>query len=243
MFYQSIAEYYDFIFPPSEKQRAFIEQELSGLERKTLLEAGCGTGNLASLLSEKGADVTGIDLDKEMILKAKTKVPANGRITFENLNILEIDQRWAKETFDGVVSFGNTLVHLKDKKQVLQFLKGCFMVLKPGGKLLVQIINYDRILDNEINALPTIDNEKISFERFYDYGPGDNHIDFRTILTVKESNTVMRNVVSLLPVRQKDLKCLFEETGFEKMRVFGGFGGNGLTSDSIPLVFSAMKPV
>lgn len=240
-FYQSIADYYDFIFPPSVKQREFIEHELGGIDGKTILEAGCGTGNLAYLLAEKGASVTGIDLDREMVLKAEEKKSSNSSVVFENLNILRMNQRFSGRLFDGVVSFGNTIVHLKDVGEVKQFLQNSLDALKPGGKLMVQIINYDRILNEGINFLPTIENERITFERFYDFDESDDRIVFKTALTVKESGLVINNQVKLLPLRKGEMESLMKEVGFKDLQFQGSFDRDPLAEKSVPLILSASK--
>lgn len=241
-FYQSISDYYDFIFPPSAKQRDFLESELNGVSGKVLLEAGCGTGNLAFLLAERGAEVTGIDLDSEMILKARRKRPSDSDVVFENLDILKIGSHFPGSMFDGIVSFGNTIVHLEDKGEIKQFLKNSMDALKPGGKIILQIINYDRILNRGINFLPTIENDKITFERYYDLDESENRIFFKTVLTVKENGLEIKNKVKLLPLRKDELASLIDEVGYRDVCFFGNFNGDSLTEDSMPLILSATKP-
>ena len=53
--------------------------------------------------------------------------------------------------------FGNTLVHLQSIELMGKMLKGVFAVLKPGGHFLLQILNYDFILDEQVSELPLID--------------------------------------------------------------------------------------
>ncbi|MFO8002247.1 MAG: class I SAM-dependent methyltransferase [Marinilabilia sp.] len=238
-FYQSIASYYDYIFPPSQAQGNFVEEKLEGLSGKMILEAGCGTGNLARILAEKDARVEGIDLDAEMIRKALRRSSEVLDIRFRELDILDIDNVWPPETFDGIVSFGNTLVHLSDDLEVADFFKKARKLLKPGGKLMVQIINYDRILDQDIRGLSAIDNEHVRFERYYDPVEDMEHIDFRTVLTVKTSGKIIRNLVRLYPIREKQIENLLKESGYQNIEFWGNFGGDPLNASSVPLVFAA----
>ncbi|WP_462318409.1 class I SAM-dependent methyltransferase [Marinilabilia sp.] len=242
-FYQSISDYYDFIFPPSTKQRDFLGSELNGISGMVLLEAGCGTGNLAFLLAERGAVVTGIDLDSEMILKARSKKPSDSNVEFENLDILKMGGHFPNPIFDGIVSFGNTIVHLEDKAEIKQFLRNSLEALRPGGKVMLQIINYDRILNQGINFLPTIENDKITFERYYDLDESDNRIFFKTVLRVKENGLEIKNKVKLLPLRKDELVSLIDEVGYRDVRFFGNFDKDPLTEDSVPLILSATKPL
>jgi glycine/sarcosine N-methyltransferase len=238
-FYQSIAPYYDYIFPPSEAQVAFVSGQLGSLNARSILEAGCGTGNLALALAHRRAIVEGIDLDEEMIDRAMEKSHRRDQLNFRTLNILNLSQEWPSSFFDAVVSFGNTLVHLPGVNKVMDFFAESRKVLKPGGRLMVQIINYDRILDNKIKGLATIENDDICFERYYDITNPGEIIDFRTVLTVKKTGEVMQNVVALYPLRKKEIEAALQEVGFDDVHFFGSFTGDVMTENSVPLIFTA----
>ena len=240
-FYQSIAPYYDYIFPPTPMHVAFVKSKAGDIAGKRMLEAGCGTGNLALQLAGQGAVVDGVDLDPEMISAARGKAGMSENVWFNQLDILRITEKFEPNSFDAVVSFGNTLVHLKDTDQVTQFLQQVKNVLKPGGSLMVQIIHYDRILNQKINALPTIDNEEIKFERFYDLDETEGFIDFRTVLTVKKRGQRIQNLVRLLPLRKETIGGLLQECGYKDIRFYGNFKVDNLTADSLPLIFTARK--
>ncbi len=238
-FYQSIAPYYDYIFPPSEAQLAFVKKETGELENQRILEAGCGTGNLARMLVRQGAQVEGVDLDDEMIRKAQEQSAGMENLNFRQLDILNIDETWPASAFNSIVSFGNTLVHLPGLPEIASFFEKVRYLLKPEGQFLVQIINYDRILDQQIERLPTIENEHIRFERYYDFVEDGTRIDFRTLLTVKETGDTLHNVVRLFPVRRAQLIRALQNAGFSDIRFRGNFQGDPLTDDSVPLIFAA----
>ncbi len=240
-FYKSIAPYYDYIFPPSPLQVEFIEKICGNLKDRRILEVGGGTGNLAMLLWERGAQTVGIDLDEEMIAYARKKAGRRENINFFGMDMLQISEKWKTNTFDVVVSYGNTIVHLDNLSQVRSFFAMAKEVIKPGGHLIVQIINYDRILDQRITELPTIENEEIKFQRFYDFYKSKEKIDFRTHLKVKKSGEEIQNVVSLYPVRKRQIYALLAECGYEDIRFYGSFSGQSFSEDSIPLIFSALK--
>ncbi|WP_291857841.1 bifunctional 2-polyprenyl-6-hydroxyphenol methylase/3-demethylubiquinol 3-O-methyltransferase UbiG [Marinilabilia sp.] len=240
-FYKSISPFYDYIFPPAPLQVNFINRVAGNIAGKRILEAGCGTGNLALQLVEQGAMVEGIDLDPEMIAFAQEKAVRKENVRFSVLDVLKINEKWEASIFDAVVSFGNTLVHLNDLEQVSQLFLNVWAVLKPGSSVIVQIINYDRIFDKQIQGLPTIENDEIKFERFYDFNDSAASIDFRTILKVKQSGEEICNVVKLLPLRRQQLETLLKNCGFENVLFYGNFKGETLSMDSVPLIVSAQK--
>ena len=156
-FYKSIAPFYNEIFPFSPAQLPFTTAAFSKPETCNLLDIGCGTGILSLQSAKKFKQVTAIDLDQNMLDKAiKSKPLQQNNLSYQVLNMLEITPHFNPESFDGVLCYGNTLVHLQDAETISHFLEKVHAVLKPKGKFLLQIINYDRIYEQQIGGLPTI---------------------------------------------------------------------------------------
>ncbi len=238
-FYRSIAEVYNKIFPLNPGQVAFTNRAFSQTGDLSLLDIGCGTGSLSLALSTTFKKVVGIDLDEAMLEKAGIDANEKTNLEFFTLDMLEIDSHFYPETFDGILCYGNTLVHLSSLEQISLFFKKCQGLLNPHGKLLIQIINYDRILDQRINSLPTLENNDIQFIRNYNYNADKHLIDFETILTIKKKNQVIMNSVPLFPVRKSEIEAAFLDAGFSKLNFFGNFKGEALAADSIPMVIEA----
>jgi len=228
-FYNTIREQYDYIFPLNKKQVEFVMNEFPDSNSK-LIEIGCANGKLTNAL--KDYDIRGIDLEQSFINTAKQRYKG---IQFDALNMLELDT--LDETFDGIICFGNTLVHL-EMKDIETFISKCYSSLKSGGSLLIQILNYDNILDNEIDELPLIDNEHIRFERTYEIG---DRLKFVTELTVKTDNERIKNAIYLTPIRKAELEEILISAGFDDIKYFGSFAKTPLKDNSLPLVASCKK--
>ncbi len=216
-FYSEIAKYYDYIFPTGKAQMDLIK-EIAGEAPKDVLDAACGNGGYSFGLSESGYNITAIDLDEEMVKSIRAK---NKNIDAEVLNMLDIEI--LNKKFDLIFCIGNSLVHLKDNEEIYKFLKSCKRSLKPNGKLLLQIVNYDRVLDKDIKSLPTIENEnvKLVFERHYQYLKDEHKVDFKTVLKV--AGEELENHVLLYPIKSSELKELLEMSGFSIVSLYGGF--------------------
>lgn len=93
-------------------------------------EIGCGPGQIARYLKDRGVNVRGIDLSQEMIAAARH---LNPDIPFEQGDMLALDLPDA--ALAAVVSF-YSIIHLK-REDVVRALKEMFRVLKPAGRLLV----------------------------------------------------------------------------------------------------------
>ncbi len=239
VFYSSVSGYFDEIFPLNPVQLEFVRSELGSLDELYFLDVGCSTGKLADELGRMGALGVGIDLNEEMIRGAKEKF-SSATLSFKKLNMLDISRAFPDNYFDAVLCFGNTLVHLDSGTEVRHFLNQVVRLLKPGGKFLLQILNYDYILDQEISELPVIETSQIRFTRHYVLPrPGQAKIGFRTSLKDKLNSRELENNVSLLPIRKKELEKLLLVAGFRKLTFYSGFGREPYAADRLPLVVVA----
>jgi len=243
-FYSNISRYYDEIFPLNSAQITFIQRCFdSPYHNVNLLDAGCGTGVLAIELAEKGFNVHAIDYEPRMIAKAKKKkenLNLPGSPIFDEADMRLISQKFIPGTFNAVISFGNTLVHLLDDNDVMTFFEGTKRVLKDNGYFLIQVLNYDYILDKKIGMLPVIENDNILFERFYDF-KDKKYLDFITRLTVKSDNRVFLNQIKLNPLRKNKINEFLHKAGFKEVTFFGDFAGGPAGGDSLPLICAARK--
>jgi glycine/sarcosine N-methyltransferase len=84
------------------------------------------------------------------------------------MDMRKIGEYYGRESFDALYCLGNTLVHLEGPEQIGIFLDAAFKLVKPDGVLILQILNYDHIVDDHINELPEIKTEKLRFSRWYE---------------------------------------------------------------------------
>lgn len=240
-FYESIAEYYDYIFPLDDGQVEFVRTSIPQPHPgKEVLDIGCGTGSLAVALAGHGFRVTGIDLDSAMVERAQSKGRNEASLSFLQMDMRELSGRFAPSSFDAVLCLGNTLVHLDTGEDVLSVLGASRDLLRTGGRLLLQILNYDYILDRQTPGLPTIENEQVRFERFYRYDGKDGPISFRTVLTVKTAGLVVENEIILHPLRRHQLDAMLRQAGFREISFYGTFRRGPLLPESLPLVVEAL---
>jgi SAM-dependent methyltransferase len=145
--------------------------------------------------------------------------------------------------FDLVFCIGNSLVHLETDRQVGGLLADCRTLLRPGGRLVLQIINYDRVLAEGITDLPRLRDGELEFRRYYDREPGGGVVFFRTELHVTgdEGERVIRNRIPLRIVTREQLEHLVLGAGFVDLELFGGFDSSPLTPGSLPLILGAQR--
>jgi SAM-dependent methyltransferase len=93
-------------------------------------EVGCGPGQIARYLQDRGVSMCGIDLSQEMI---KVASQLNPDISFARGDMLALEL--PRASLAGVVCF-YAIIHLK-REDATRALMEMHRVLKPGGKLLL----------------------------------------------------------------------------------------------------------
>lgn len=100
----------------------------------SVLDAGCGTGELALFLAGRGHRVTAIDFLEAPIQQARRKAAERGLpATFLVKDALTLAD-WG-ERFDSVVDSG--LFHVFSDEDRAKYVAGLAKVLKPGGRLFL----------------------------------------------------------------------------------------------------------
>lgn len=108
------------------ERRLNLTKQFVNFKEKKVLDVGCGVGMFLKKFRELGADVYGVDIDKEKIEIAKkqfTNVQISGgeNIPFVNNNS---DVVWLHEVLE----------HVNDDQKTIE---ECMRVLKGGGKLVI----------------------------------------------------------------------------------------------------------
>lgn len=240
-FYTSIAPHYPYIFPFNPAQIEFLKQVLP-YNGARVLDVGCATGELAFALTHFGFPTWALDFDDQMVqIARKTKQEDSMFPVFEKLDMRQIDERFPESYFDTVICFGNTVVHLLNDDDIRKFIQSVFKVLSPEGKLTIQILNYQLILENQVKSLPIIDNEHIRFERNYEFESGYELIDFNTKLTVKSTGQIIENSTKLYAIRPNKLQEILKKAGFVNIEFFGSFNREPLATTSLQLILTCQK--
>ena len=246
-FYEEISKYYDIIFNKDETTADFLKKHLSNSNR--VLDLACGTGTYSIEIAKGGHSVIGIDLDKAMIDKAKAKAEAVGGGALD-INFYAEDMRKFKALsgeglYDVIFCVGNSLVHLNNRGEILQLFKDIYDSLKEAGWMIIQIINYDRILNNNITSLPVIkrDSEGVQFIRNYSKTLEESIISFDTQLIVSNESgeKSYKNSVPLLALRSDEIIRLAESAGFSNNQLFGSFDGSDYKEDSYALILKCYR--
>lgn len=227
-FYAQFAEYYTAIFPFSEAVYTFLRRWIHSSHQRCL-DVGCGTGHYAGRLAEDGFDAVGIDLDPAMIAYARVHYPQAEFHVMDMRNIGSLTH-----PFDAGFCIGNTAAHL-DRSQFAAFLETVAAMLRPSGPWILQVVNWEHVLQHERMSLPLIEAEDggLVFEREY-LDISERRVIFHTRLALG-GETLFEDSVPLYPLRTDALIDLHRAVGFQLMEHVGSYAGDVFD----PGVFSA----
>ena len=237
LFYKDISIYYDKIFPLNSAAVEFLEKEFDG--KNKILDLACGDGKYSDSILSPDRSVTGLDLDKGMLEEAEKKYDKKNNIKFVYGDMLELSSIFKKDKFDGVFCIGNSLVHLTSTDKIKKALQELGLVMEYGGRLVIQIINYDRILNDNVDFLPTIKNGDMEFIRNYHRHGNSRIIDFHTIL--KTTGQEIESHQDLYSLTKDELIFLAEKEGFILENVYSSFKKEEWNDKSLQSVFVFRK--
>ena len=195
---------------------------------------GAGTGNLAIALADNGIEVTASEPDGTMAESIRSKVDMKDLTLSVHTKAMEQIEEF-QSNFDGVICIGNTLPHLPDEKSIEDFLSQCQKKLNKDGRLILQTVNYDKVLSTDDFSFPVIKKDDFSFKRRYE--KVNDHIYFTSILTVNEEST--ENTIPLYPITSQRLISLLTKAGFQSVQVYGNFKAEDFNRDSPALIVVA----
>ncbi len=211
-----------------------LNELIRSLKAQKFLEFACGTGTVAVGLSLQGFKVTGVDYSVDMLKQAKIKAKEHkvavklvkGDITKINL----------KEKFDLLLCLGNTIPQFTNMSILKAFLKNCKNHLVPGGYIIFQQLNYDRILKQKPATFAVETSGSLVRLKQYRYGRG--YIDF--VVTIIDGNKIPPQIssseIKLKPWTKPELTKIMTGEGFKDISVYGDYNRSGFDLNAKDLI-------
>lgn len=187
-FYNSASTFYDEMidFDASLQRRINLISNIIG-NYKTAADLGCGTGIDAIGLSKNGLRVDAFDQSKEMVERAKANASKHdAEIEFFTSSIEEIS---FQRKYNLMVSLGNTMSNLSEQ-DLRSSLKNCFFHLDKGGRLVIQVLNYNLVTD-DTHVVNETENDLYKVIRYYERNDDGLLFNIKSFNKKDESETTL----------------------------------------------------
>jgi SAM-dependent methyltransferase len=226
----------------------FLLRQLQVVSTHRVLDAACGTGMHAVALAKQGYVVTGADLSRGMVERARDNATREGvTVRFEVAGFGALAAR-AGSHFDAVLCLGNSLPHVLTATDLAEALDDFAACLRPGGLLVIQNRNFDAVLARrELWMAPQShreDGAEWLFIRWYDFSAGARlTFNVMTLRRIGAGGWDQRVAsTQLWPLRQAELADALRGAGFEAITSWGDMTGAPFDSAKSPnLILTAQK--
>ena len=227
-FYDALAPMFDVMTDWDARlasEGPFLLSILEQAGAKRVLDAACGSGGHVLWLARQGYEVTGADVSPVMIALARQKAAADGLgVPFVVSDLANLQ---TATIYDAVLCLGNSLPHLLTQDDLVAALRGMAGVLRTGGALVLQNLNYDLRWQGQPRWFMAqggvLDGQEVLVWRFADYDAPARRIAFHIALFRKDAPNwqVEVHTTPHRPLFRADLLAALTEAGFIEPCTYG----------------------
>ena len=215
-FYEEIVSNYDSMIRFQERLRKETDTLQQWIERyrfRSAVDTACGTGLHAIIFAQLGLDVAGADISEAMLQQARSHAKElDVHIPWIHSGMQVLSQKLAGRQFEAVFCLGNSLPHLLTQAELQAAFESFHQLLAPGGILVIQMLNYNRILKKQERIVGIHRQGSTEFIRFYDFLP--ERLRFNLLTVEWEGDTRVKHSLSsteLHPYQKQELEAMVEK--------------------------------
>ncbi len=242
--YTSFAKVYDLFMDnvPYEMWSEYIIGKLKeyGIDDGLVLDLGCGTGKMTSILQKRGYDMIGVDNSMDMLEIARESSSEGILYLLQDMREFELFG-----TVRAVYSACDSLNYILEKDDLLTVFKLVNNYLDAGGIFIFDIntrYKYQELMGENTFAENREDGSFI-WENYYDEVECINQYDLTLFLKeedrdsyLKFSETHFQKCYTL-----EEIKELLEEAGMDFIGAYDGYTDNPVSDDSEKITIIARE--
>jgi SAM-dependent methyltransferase len=254
MAYHEFASVYDRLMSdmPYDDWVRFAERAWSdyGIRPGTIVDLGCGTGNVAIPMAARGYDVIGIDLSDDMLAVARQKYErsrdgalsaAAGRIEWVQQDMREWE---VAQPVDAVISFCDCFNYITEPEDVIAAFQSTHAALSSGGVFAFDV-HMPRQLEAYAASQPfVLDEDEVAYIWACEYDEDCLEIEHSITFFAMEPSGLFRRFEETHVQRAYPLDWLEQElkaAGFVDIRITADFTGKPPGHDAERAFFTARK--
>jgi SAM-dependent methyltransferase len=204
------------------------------------------------MLHEWGSEAEGADLSSEMVAHSRAKYGENDRLRWvvrgfdEPIDLFRGGNE--KRPFDAAICMGNSLALAPDEAVVRRAMRCMFDAVRPGGLVMVHVLNLWRLIDgpclwqkSKKISKPTVNGsrEMLVLKGVHRCG-SRGYVDFLVVST--DGELLQRESVPFLGLEANSLEECARSAGAKQVHIFGDYQQNPYVREkSVDLIMVAEK--
>lgn len=237
------------------REGPFFRRVFDEVGARSVIDVGAGSARHSLLFASWGLSVDAVDPDDSMLVQAEANIAeaaplvaeAGGEVRLVRGGFGEL-QSLGLGPADALVCTGNALPHVADIAGVRVAFSDFAAVLRPGGVVVLHLLNHGRLLANKPRTISPVVRETpagtMVFLRVLDY-PEDRPVIAFDFITMTRDIEGRWDVAS----RRSDHTALPPEllrtellaAGFEHVELLGGHDGHALTDADESVIVVAKR--
>jgi len=224
-FYEDIADIYDDMTRFHErlsKEVAILKCWKQRYGFQTALDVACGTGLHVLALARLGIQATGADMSDAMLVKAGNHAAESGeKIAWVHAPMQQIASRLPESKYEAIFCLGNSLPHLLEAADIEAAFENFAALLSPNGILVLQLLNYARVLAERNRIVGIRRQRDTMFIRFYDFHSSTLTFNLLTVHLHDQACPHELHSTLLYPYQQEELGIYLTQQGFTPIGYYG----------------------
>jgi ubiquinone/menaquinone biosynthesis C-methylase UbiE len=192
-----------------------------------LLDVPCGYGRHAIALARAGYRVVGVDRSRTLLAEARRRA-GDGEPTLVEADYRELP--FEDESFDAALNLFTSLGFLGDEEDA-RALAEIHRVLRPGARLVVEILHRDRLVrafrERDWHLLG--EGRLLLEQRTFDAGPG---VAQTTQTLIDRTGARESRTFSVRVYTATELVAMLLGAGFEEAKCYGDLEGGAFDTDT-----------
>ena len=225
----------------AEKEADFVKRTLDLNAGDKVLDLCCGQGRHAILLAKRGLLVTAQDLNREYLESAQAIAAAEG----VELETVHSDMRQIpyEGNFDAIINMFTAFGYLESEEEDAKVLEQAAKALKPGGQLLLDLLNREWVVLNYIqNEWRRAQDGTIYLERReLDLETSRNRVTVTIVSPAGETRQITSFEIRLYTLTE--IIGMLERAGLAFAGAYGGFDGEPYSIATRRMVVVARRSV
>jgi glycine/sarcosine N-methyltransferase len=228
------------------REAPFFRQVFDEACVRTLIDIGSGSARHSIMFATWGIEVVAVDPDDAMLARAEVNIAEHAEVVAEAGGAVELLRGGFGQLTslglgpaDAITCTGNALPHVEGLSGLRETLADFASVLRPGGLIVLHLLNHQRLLADRPRTIPPVFREtpetsKI-FLRVIGYPEGAEYLDFDFVTLVRDASgewtlTHRRSMHTALPFQL--LERELRGSGFTDIQAFGAHDGTPFDAET-----------